>query len=58
VTIYDPAISPNHVASLKKEFGGSIISQNYESTPSGYNVLVVVGADYEPISTKAPQSSN
>lgn len=54
-TIYDPTIPAEYITSLKKEFGIVSITEDTQATPSGYNVLLVVGTDYQPLLTASPR---
>lgn len=50
VTVYDKNISSTDLTALKKEFGPNITFSTVK--PTGYNVLVIVGQDYNTMGDK------
>lgn len=46
ITIFDKNVFPNHIDTLKKEFGVNSISYSSSTSKNLYNVLVVVGQNY------------
>lgn len=53
LTVYDPTIPETDIAILQKEFGTKAIIKS-EATPSAYNVLITLGADYQPAPSPTP----
>lgn len=55
ITIYDHSIRDTHIQTLTNVLGVGGIEYSDEATPSGINIQVVLGSDYEPEMTTAPQ---
>lgn len=55
VTVFDPSLRPQDLSALKEEFGVSSITMATTATPSAYNILIVLGTDYQPKLGITPQ---
>lgn len=55
ITVYDPTISPKTLAALKQLFNVASIGMGNTATPSGYNIEIVLGADYQPSISTTPK---
>jgi len=57
VTIYNRGITEAKLDLLRKEFNVNRIYEDTTATPSGYNIVVTLGTDYQPFMTASPDSA-
>lgn len=55
ITVFDPAIPTSALSTLFKEFNVRALSAPTSATPSGVNVVITLGTDYQPVISTSPQ---
>lgn len=55
--IYDQTIDSSYIDSLKKTLGISEVIYESEESPAEYNILVVIGSNFEPVLSETPKKN-